>query len=220
MAPTSNETQLTTRSQNATAHPGKPDVPKRKRRTQAQIAADKKAAEEAKAAEETRKIAGMKRIAKLESKMDQDDANDVTPKAKSTSRQQPLRRTSSHYPLFDSRNPDFSEPLTEPSADGIADEYEQPTEAESQTEDDGEQPTKKAKKDKGKTRAAIKAVGKEMVHEEERLVTDKNEFEGKNMIVDRDSKHGNIEADHGTGNRFSGFVFPFSSYHCFLHAHA
>jgi hypothetical protein len=76
-----------------------------------------------------------------------------------------------------------------------------------QTGDDGEQPKKKAKKDKGKTRAAIKTVGKEMVHEEERWTT--------KMIGD--GKRGNNEADHGTGNRSTGFVFPFSS---FLHAHA
>ena len=198
MASTFNQTQLATHPQNATAHPGKPNAPKRKRRTKAQIEADKKAAEEA------RQIAGMKRIAKLELKMDQDDANDVTPKPTSTSRQpRPLRRTSSHYPLFDSRNPDFSEPLTEPGAD----EYEQPTEAESQTGDDEEQPKKKAKKDKGTTRVAIKAAGEEMVHEEERLATDKNELKGKNV----GGKHGNKEADHGTSNHSTGFVFPFPS---------
>jgi hypothetical protein len=109
-------------------------------------------------------------------------------------------------PPLRQQNLDFSEPLTEPTADGTADEYEQPTEAESQTGDDGEQPTKKAKKDKGKMRAAIKDAGKEMVHEEERLATDKNELKGKNMIVD-----GNNEADHGTSNRSTRFVFPFSS---------
>jgi hypothetical protein len=166
-----------------------------------QIAADKKVAEKA------RKIAGMKRITTLESKIDQDDANDVMSKAKSMSHQpRPLRRTSSHYPLFDNRNLDFSKSLTEPSADCNVDEYEPPTEAELQTGDDGEQPMKKAKKDKGKTRAAIKAVGKEMVHEEERSATDK----GKKMIVDY-GKRGNNEADHGTGNRSTGFVFPFLS---------
>jgi hypothetical protein len=87
MAPTSDQTQLTTCPQNATAQA---DAPKRKRRTQAQIAADKKAAEEAKAAKETRKIAGMKRIANLESKMDQDDANNVTPKTPPSTHKQPL----------------------------------------------------------------------------------------------------------------------------------
>ena len=90
MAPTSNQTQLTTCPQNATAHPRQANAPKRKCRTQAEIAADKKAAEEAKAAKETRKIAGMKRIANLESKMDQDDANNVTPKTRPSTHKQPL----------------------------------------------------------------------------------------------------------------------------------
>ena len=59
---------------------------------------------------------------------------------------------------------------------------------------------KKVKKDKGKMRVAMKAVGKEMIHEEEQLVTDKNKLKGKNMTVDCNGKHGNNKADHGTGN--------------------
>ena len=64
-----------------------------------------------------------------------------------------------------------------------------------------------SQRDKGKTRVAIKTVGKEMVHKEERWTT--------KMIGD--GKRGNNEADHGTGNCSTGFVFPFSY---FLHAHA
>jgi hypothetical protein len=44
-------------------------------------------AKKAKAAKEARKIARIKRITKLELKMDQNDANNVTPKPKSISHQ-------------------------------------------------------------------------------------------------------------------------------------
>ena len=84
MAPKSDQTQLTTHAQNVTTLPGQLiNTKKRKCHTKVEIEADKQVAEEAKAAKEARKLAGIKRITNLEPKMDQDDANDVTPKSKS-----------------------------------------------------------------------------------------------------------------------------------------
>jgi hypothetical protein len=206
--PNSDKSQPTTRAKNATQHPGAPvQATKRKRRTKAQIEADNKAAEAAKAAEEAKRKAGLKQIANLEQRINEEDSNDVTPKAKATSRSRPLRRTSSHMhiPLY---NDNFSEPLTEQTGgDSAADEYEQPTEREGTDieatdidEKESAPPKKKAKQAKGKAREAIKAAGRETMDEVAR-----------GQPVDGTSARGKREADHGTSNRKTGFVFPFLS---------
>ena len=120
-------------AKNVTVHPGVLDqTVKRKCRTKAQIEADNKVAEEAKAAEEAKRKAGLKKIANLERKLDEEDLNDVTPKAKATLCRRPLRRTSSHLviPLYADKTPNFSEPLTEQTSEGTTDEYEQSSERE------------------------------------------------------------------------------------------
>jgi len=113
--PTSDKSHITMWAKNATVHPGVPDqTVKRKHCSRAQIDADNKAAEEAK----TR--AGLKQIADLEKKLNEEDSNDINPKAKAMSRSRPLRRTSSHMhiPLY---NDNFSEPLTEQTGNSAAD---------------------------------------------------------------------------------------------------
>jgi hypothetical protein len=64
------------------AHPASDDkakAPKRKWRTKAEIAADRKAEEEAKAAQVMKKQAQIKQLAKLEEKLDEEDTNELTP---------------------------------------------------------------------------------------------------------------------------------------------
>jgi len=78
--PTSDKSHIAMRAKNATVHPGVPDqTVKRKHCSRAQIDADNKAAEEAK----TR--AGLKQIADLEKKLNEEGSNDFTPKAKAMS---------------------------------------------------------------------------------------------------------------------------------------
>jgi hypothetical protein len=200
----SNKSQPVTRAKNANTHPGEPDVvAKRKRRTKAEIAADNKAAAEAKAAVEAKKQAGMKKIANLEKKIDEDNSNDVTPKPKATYKPRPLRRTSSHLFIpLDNSAPDFSEPVTEQT--GTEDEYQQPTERETDTDIEFEEdlaPPKKKKKVKGQVREAIKAAGKEITVREEGMP------KGKQPVDARVNR----EAGHGTSSHAIGLVFPFSS---------
>jgi len=112
MAPSASSTssRLTTRAQNASAHPGlKVQGTKRHRRTKAEIEADKKRAEEQKLAKETKKKESLEKVAAIEERLANED-NDVTPRPMQKSRQ--LRRTSTHaiFPLYDDDN---SEPVTE-----------------------------------------------------------------------------------------------------------
>jgi hypothetical protein len=91
-AQSTTNTRRTTRAKNTAgemlhpaskAHPASDDKAKalkRKRRTKAEIAADRKAEEEAKAAQVMKKQAQIKQLAKLEEKLDEDDTNELTPR--------------------------------------------------------------------------------------------------------------------------------------------
>jgi hypothetical protein len=161
--PTSDNSCITMRAKNATAHPEVLDqTVKRKHCTKAQIEADNKVAEKAKAAEEAKRKAGLKKIVNLERKLDEEDLNDVTPKAEATLCCHPLRHTSSHLviPLYADKTPNFSEPLAEQTSEGTTDEYEQSSECKATNIDEGESAPlkKKTKPAKGKVREAIKTA--------------------------------------------------------------
>ncbi|KAG2094830.1 uncharacterized protein F5147DRAFT_778857 [Suillus discolor] len=72
-----------TRTKNATQHPGLVDaVPKKKRRTAAEVAAERQAKLDAKEEKERAKGAGIKRVAEYEKKQAEKDAStDATPRA-------------------------------------------------------------------------------------------------------------------------------------------
>ena len=156
--------RIGTRAKNAEAHPGlQGEAPKRKRRTKAEIEADKQKAQAAKDANEMKKEAGLKKIAALEEKLEKNDANDATPRPRPVPQRRgvPLRRTSSHA-LIKLYDDDPSEPPTDA-----------PTDIEDQDADDGyettdtEKPAKakepKAKEPKGKVRNTIVAAVREAV---------------------------------------------------------
>jgi hypothetical protein len=188
---------------------------KRKRRTQDQIAADNLKLQLAREAKAKKKEAGIKRIAQLEEKIVEDEANDVTPKPKPPQRRAPpLRRTSSHafIPLYSQttggNDHTFSEPLTEQETDNATDIYEQRTEAAETTDAEKEQPPKKKakqKQPKPKARDAIKAARLESAAAAQSGGED-NESVSSNAVV-------------ANGNQKSGLVFPFS-YTPLNHAHA
>jgi hypothetical protein len=118
-----------TRAQNADAHPGlAAQGEKRRRRTKAEIEADKVKAAGEKAAKEAKKKAGLERIAAIEKRLVEED-NDVTPKPIQKSRH--LRRTSSHafIPLYSDNN---SESPTEGPAqsDMVSSDHEGDTDIE------------------------------------------------------------------------------------------
>lgn len=195
--------------------------PKRKRRTKEQIAADNLKLQLAKEAKEKKKEDGIKRIAQLEEKIVEDEANNVTPKPKPPQRRAPpLRRTSSHafIPLYaqttGSNDPTFSEPLTEQEMDNATDIYDQRTEAAETTDAETEQPPKKKAKDttqkqpKPKARDAIKAARLESA-----AAAQSGGAESSESVS---SSHGSAVAN---GNQKSGLVFPFS-YTSLNHAHA
>jgi hypothetical protein len=92
-------TRIGTRAKNADTHPGLVEVPKRKRRTKAQIAADKKAEEEAEEAKAQAARAALQKLADVEDRLNNNSANDVTPRPNPGARStygRTLRRTSSY----------------------------------------------------------------------------------------------------------------------------
>jgi hypothetical protein len=188
--PPESTSRVTTRAQNAETHPGA--LAKRKRRTKAEIEADNKKAEEAKAAKQAKKTAGLKKIADLEEKIEEDDANDATPRPKFPRGKIPLRRTSSHLliPLYDDN---YSEPLTE-DLNNASDEYNPPTDAPDAT-DVEEEPAKKrvkepkTKEPKPKVRDAINAARKESTNVTQGGVEERQK--GPGSMVDKPaSAHG------------------------------
>jgi hypothetical protein len=152
-----------TRRTNADSHPG--DVvekQKRKRRTKAEIEADK--AEKARLKEEQleKKTQGVKRIAQIENTIAEEDANLVTPKPRPKPR--PLQRTTAYLTL-PQQIPEDDRPVPRevPSDGPETSDYEPPSVKEHETSEvemtgedtedmDGSPPKKKgksAKADKG-----------------------------------------------------------------------
>ena len=154
-------TSRITRATNAESRPSYVQ-PKRKRRTQIQIEADNKAAQEAKDAVQVKKKAGLKKIAELEARMEQNDANDATPRPKPVPRA--LRRS---YAVADLNavDGDPSEPPTDAPTD--VDDFNAPTDSEVSDATETGQPAKKKAKEltskavKPKVRDMISAVRKE-----------------------------------------------------------
>ena len=190
----SNSNPPVTWAKNADAHPGVPDlVRKRKCHTKAEIKANNKAASEVKAAEEAKRLDGLKKIANLEM-MINEDSNNIIPKPKK--QLCPLQQTNSYVflPLHNDRNHNLSEPLTELSAlDGTKDKYQpEPVDQYECTDTDvegkGELAQPKKKKVKVQVREVIKAASREI---------------GQLMK--------NHEAGHETETQAVRLVFPFLS---------
>jgi hypothetical protein len=160
-----------TRTKNADAHPGhQVQGPKRKRRTKAEMEADRKREEEAKKAQEKKKLEGLKKIAEIEDKIEEQDADDTTPRPRRKTA--PLRRTSTHafIPLYndDSDEPPTEGPKSPNPSDGPGFDHEYLDGEKTDTEDDDDKPAKKkakelkAKEPKLKARDTIIAVRNEL----------------------------------------------------------
>jgi hypothetical protein len=89
---------VATRVTNATTHPGlrNDPLPKRKRRTAAEMTAARAEIAATKAAKEKEKQRGVTRIAELESRMADEDANDITPRPNFNESQRRISRTASY----------------------------------------------------------------------------------------------------------------------------
>ena len=189
-APTSH---ITTHAKNADTHPGIVE-PKQKCRNKAEIEADKKAAQEAKDAVEAKKKAGLTKIAKLEERMEQDNANNATPRPKPVPRRA-LRRT---YTVADltAGDRDTSEPPTDAPTD--VDEFQATTESELSDVTETEQPAKKKMKES--TSKAAKPKVWDMINavRKESTSTKVNNVEGKRVDA--------VELPPGKKTRF-GLVY-------------
>ena len=156
--------RIATRAKNANAHPGKHEVPKRKRRTKAQIAEDKKKAAEKKQAQLEKREAGLRKIAELEAQLEAAEANEATPRPNFRPvRLTTLRRreTMLQIEIEDTDETDAPLAIEESEGGGTIDEYQLPSEtALSITETEEDQPPKKkanAKPGKRSVRNAIHA---------------------------------------------------------------
>jgi hypothetical protein len=103
--------RVTTRSKNASQHPGHL-VPKQSRRTTQEIAAIREAKVKDKEAKELTKMAGIKRVAAFEKSQADDDAMEQTPKVQMKSK--PLVRTRSYADVL--RGDDIDEQSAEPDS--------------------------------------------------------------------------------------------------------
>jgi hypothetical protein len=163
--------RVTTRHKNATQHPGDNEVPKRKRRTKAEMEVVKREREEAKQAKEAAKQAKLQRIAQLERRVRNDEANDLTPRPAQSRASRKLVRCPAYANLETmdvssqvSKDDDttYEPPTDGPEEDSGDTEYERPrkkakdSKAEKVTEDLGD--AKKGKSKKTSIRDAIKAL--------------------------------------------------------------
>ena len=98
--------RISTRSTNATQHPGLL-VPKQVRRPTEVVAAERKAKEEAKTEKQRVKTAGIKRVAEFEQKQAADDAMEQTPKV--VTKPKPLVRTRSYADVLRANDVDMVE---------------------------------------------------------------------------------------------------------------
>jgi hypothetical protein len=161
----SSSSRIATRAKNANAHPGEHEVPKRKRRTKAQIEEDRKKAAEKKQAQLEKREAGLRKIAELEARLEAAEANEATPRPNFC----PIRPTALHRretPLLveieDTDETDAPPVVEESEGGGTMDEYQLPSEtALTATETEEEQPPKKKSKDakpgKRSVRDAVRA---------------------------------------------------------------
>jgi len=158
----SSSSRIATRAKNANVHPGQHEVPKRKRRTKAQITEDKKKAAEKKQAQLEKREAGLQKIAELEAQLEAAEVNEATPRPnfrKVRPAKLHRRETMLQIEIEDTDESD-APPVAEESEGGrTVDEYQLPSEtALTATETEEDQPPKKKPKDKKRSlRDAIRA---------------------------------------------------------------
>ena len=163
---------ITTRSKNATQHPGLV-VQKSKRRSGAEAAAERQAKEYAKKEKARAKAASIKRVAEFKKDQATRDELEATPRPAAAAVAKPLRRTSRSYALIPLRaengvsgsDTDVNEVDTGNSEDdsNLTDTDEAPTSKKKpkvvvKTAESAGPPAKVAKPQKVKLRAAIKAA--------------------------------------------------------------
>ena len=199
--------RVATRPQNANIHPGA--TIKRKRRTKAEMEADRKKAEEAKKEKLAKKTAGLKKIAELEERMVEEDENDATPRPKVPQHHpRALRRRSSHLeiPLYS----EDSRKSVEIASTFSVDEYHPPTdEPRMDDTNEAEQPARKKAKSKEKVRDIISAARKETIGADDELGR-VHQHEARFAISAVNCRH-MLTLDETTLFYFSLYSFPEST---------